>query len=178
MALSLPKLNFADPDAQLDGAHKIVQEQTLCLPRQQVFAFFSDARNLEKLTPLWLNFKVVEIPDQLAAGSLIRYRLRLRGLPIHWTTRIEEWSPNQRFVDTQLAGPYALWHHTHEFENAPGGGTLIRDTVRYRVPLGKFGEPVRRLLVEPDTRKIFEYRRSAIERYLPGDTRPPSTPAS
>lgn len=178
MPIQLPKLNFADPNSALGGAHLIEQEQSLDLPRDEVFKFFSDARNLEKLTPPWLNFKIVEIPEQLTAGALIRYRLKLRGLPIHWTTRIEEWSPNDRFVDIQIAGPYALWHHTHEFEDLPDGGTLIRDTVRYRVPFGPVGEPVRRLLVAPDTRKIFDYRREAIDRYLLGATRPPSTPAS
>lgn len=178
MPPTLPKLNFAKPNAALDGAHLISQEQTLDLPREQVFDFFSDPRNLEKLTPPWLNFKIEEIPGQLTEGAIIRYRLKLRGLPIDWTTRIEEWTPMDRFVDLQTAGPYALWHHTHEFEDTPSGGTLIRDTVRYRVPFGPIGEPVRRLLVAPDTRKIFDYRKSAIERYLPGATRPPSTPGS
>lgn len=178
MPIAIPKLDFANSRAEVEGAHTIFQEQSLDLPRDEVFKFFSDARNLEKLTPPWLNFKIVEIPEQLAAGALIRYRLKLRGLPIHWTTRIEEWSPNDRFVDIQTAGPYALWHHTHEFEDLPDGGTLIRDTVRYRLPFGPVGEPVRKLLVEPDTRKIFDYRREAIDRYLLGATRPPSTPAS
>lgn len=163
---TLPKIDFAKPDAELEGAHILVQEQFVPRPRAEVFEFFSDARNLERLTPPWLNFQIVEIPDDLTDGALIRYRLRLRGTPIHWTTRIDEWVPGERFVDTQLSGPYALWHHTHEFEDADGG-TLIRDTVRYRLPFGPLGEVVRRAMVERDTRKIFEYRREMIEREFP-----------
>lgn len=157
-----PKINFAKPDAQVEGANVLQQEQFVARPREQVFAFFSDARNLERLTPPWLNFQIEEIPEQLAEGALIRYKLVIHGLPLHWTTRIEEWTPGERFVDTQLAGPYSLWHHTHEFEDVEGG-TLIRDTVRYRVPMGGLGEIVRRAMVAPDTKKIFNYRREMIE---------------
>lgn len=160
---SFPKIDFAKSDAALEGANILSQEQFVPRPRAEVFEFFSNARNLEALTPPWLNFEVVEIPDELSEGALIRYRLALRGLPLRWKTRIEEWVPGERFVDLQLEGPYALWHHTHEFEDADGG-TLIRDVVRYRVPFGPLGEVARRTLVARDTRKIFDYRREMIER--------------
>lgn len=158
----LPKLDFAAKSADFAGSSTITQEQFVPRPRNEVFAFFSDASNLEKLTPPWLNFEITEIPAELTEGALIRYRLGIHGLPIDWTTRIEEWTPGERFVDLQIAGPYALWHHTHEFEDAPGG-TLIRDTVRYRVPFGPLGEIIRRAMVAPDTKKIFNYRREMID---------------
>jgi ligand-binding SRPBCC domain-containing protein len=157
-----PKINFAKRDAEVEGANVLQQEQFVARPREEVFAFFSDARNLERLTPPWLNFEIEEIPEQLTEGALIKYKLVIHQLPLHWTTRIEEWTPGERFVDTQLSGPYALWHHTHEFDDVEGG-TLIRDTVRYRVPFGGLGEIVRRAMVAPDTKKIFNYRREMIE---------------
>ncbi len=163
MTPSFPKINFAKHEVQLEGASTLSQEQFIARPRDEVFEFFSDAQNLERLTPPWLNFRIVEIPERLTEGALIRYRLALRGLPLHWTTRIEEWVPGERFVDVQLSGPYSLWHHTHEFEDAEGG-TLIRDVVRYRVPFGPIGEVVRRTLVARDTKKIFDFRREMIER--------------
>lgn len=162
MTPNFPRINFASEDASVEGAHRIEQEQFVARPRDEVFAFFSDARNLELLTPPWLNFQIEEIPDELKSGALIRYRLKLRGMPIHWITRIEEWVPGERFVDTQIAGPYSLWHHTHEFEDVEGG-TMIRDTVRYRIPFGPLGEVVRRTLVARDTEKIFNYRRERID---------------
>ncbi len=157
-----PTFDFAAKTADFKGSSTIRQEQFVARPRDEVFEFFSDARNLEVLTPPWLNFEIVEFPEEMHEGALIRYRLGLRGVPIDWTTRIEEWTPGERFVDLQIAGPYSLWHHTHEFEDAEGG-TLIRDTVRYRVPFGPLGEIVRRALVAPDTRKIFNYRREKID---------------
>ena len=103
----------------------------------EVFAFFSEARNLDRITPPWLHFKVLNQTDrELKAGTLIYYELAWHGLPMRWTTLIEEWCPPTQFVDIQLKGPYRLWHHTHSFE-ACVGGTLIKDTVQYTVPAGE-----------------------------------------
>jgi ligand-binding SRPBCC domain-containing protein len=72
------------------------------------------------------------------------------------------WDPPRRFVDVQISGPYRMWHHTHDFEPAPGGGTLMRDTVRYALPLGALGELAHRLLVRRDLERIFDFRRDAV----------------
>jgi ligand-binding SRPBCC domain-containing protein len=101
----------------------------------------------------------------MGAGALIQYRLRLHGLGIDWLTRIEEWEPGVRFVDSQLAGPYALWHHTHTFEARDDGGTLIRDVVRYALPLWPLGE-LSMPLVRRDLKRIFDFRRDEVARLL------------
>jgi ligand-binding SRPBCC domain-containing protein len=139
-------------------------------PRAEVFAFFSDARNLERITPGFLTFRVLTpAPIAMRAGALIDYRLTLRGLPLSWKTEITEWDPPRRFVDVQRRGPYAEWVHTHTFEDE-GDGTLVRDHVRYRLPGPAFVSPlVNALLVAPDTRRIFEYRHTALERQFAGD---------
>lgn len=147
--------------------HVLEREQRLPQPPDQAFEFFSDAFNLERITPPLLRFKVTTPPPiEMREGTLISYRLRIRGLPVKWLTRIEEWKPGERFVDRQLKGPYKLWHHTHTFEPEPGGGTLMRDVVRYEMPLGPLGEVARKLLVERDLDEIFDYRYAEIERIL------------
>jgi ligand-binding SRPBCC domain-containing protein len=129
-------------------------------PRAEVFAFFADARNLETLTPPWLNFEVLTpAPIAMRPGTLIDYRIRVHGLPIRWRTEITEWQPPHRFVDIQLRGPYALWHHTHTFEEQDGG-TLCRDRVRYR-PRG--GALVHWLFVRRDVERIFQYRQQRLK---------------
>ena len=96
---------------------------------EEVFEFFADAFNLEALTPPLLAFEVATPgPISMATGTRIAYRLRLHGLRLGWLTEIRDWAPPHRFVDTQVRGPYGHWHHTHEFEALPGGGTLMRDT--------------------------------------------------
>ena len=151
------------------------REQWVPRPIDEVFAFFSDPTNLERITPPWLSFRILSSPSQpIQPGALITYRLRLHGLPIRWVTEITEWSPPTRFVDVQLSGPYALWHHTHEFESRDSG-TLLRDTVRYGLPLGPIGGLVSRLFVRRDVEKIFDYRAETIRSlfgHQPGSTAP------
>ncbi len=146
----------------------IEREQLVPLPLHRAFAFFADAGNLEAITPPWLRFRILTPqPIHLGEGTLIEYRLALHGVPVRWRTRIERWEPGKRFVDTQVDGPFALWEHTHTFAEERGG-TLIRDRVAYRMPLGPVGSLVHRLLIGRDLERIFDYRRDAIARLLEG----------
>jgi len=143
--------------------HTLRRTQELDGTPQEVFPFFADAFNLEAITPPLLRFRVVTPgPIAMQAGTLIQYRLRLRGVPVTWKTLIQEWTPARRFVDTQLSGPYALWHHAHEFDPLPGERTLMTDTVRYAVGLGPLGTVAHRVLVRRDVEAIFDYRREAL----------------
>lgn len=142
-------------DRESDGTFRLQTRQVLDGPVETVFRFFADAGQLERITPPWLNFRITTpMPIEIQKGTLIDYRLRLRLIPIRWRTLISEWVPNKRFVDEQLKGPYLLWHHTHEFEQVEDG-TLVIDTVRYRVFGGRLIES---LFVRHDLRRIFEYR--------------------
>jgi ligand-binding SRPBCC domain-containing protein len=143
--------------------HILRREQELPGRPDEVFAFFADAANLEAITPPWLRFAIAT-PDPIAMGpgTLIAYKLRLHGIPIRWLTRIELWEPGVRFVDRQLRGPYALWHHTHEFEPVGADRTLMRDTVRYALPFGPVGRIAHRLFVRRDLARIFDYRADLI----------------
>jgi ligand-binding SRPBCC domain-containing protein len=147
--------------------HLLERSQRIARPPEEVFAFFSDAHNLEAITPGWLRFRIVT-PGQIemAPGTLIEYRLRLHGLPIRWLTRIEEWEPGRRFVDVQVRGPYALWHHTHEFEADGDGATVVRDRVSYALPLGPLGELARRAIVARDLDRIFDHRLASVNKVM------------
>ena len=139
----------------------IRREIWLPQPRERVFGFFADPRNLEKLTPAWLRFEVLDAESvRLEAGALIDYRLRLRGFPLRWRSQIALWDPPRRFVDIQVRGPYREWSHEHRFE-ARSGGTLVVDRVDYAVPGGRL---VNRLLVRRDLEQIFDFRTAALGR--------------
>lgn len=143
--------------------------QDLAAPRGEVFPFFADPANLEVLTPPWLHFEVLTPrPLPRGEGALFDYRIRVRGLSLRWRTLIETFVPGERFVDRQVAGPYALWHHTHRFEDLPNGGTRMTDRVRYRVGWGPAGWLLTRLWVRRDIQRIFAYRRQVLaERFRP-----------
>jgi hypothetical protein len=135
-------------------------------PLPEVFAFFSDASNLDALTPPFLHFRILTpMPIELRAGAQLDYQLSLFGVPVRWRTRISDWQPQERFVDEQESGPYALWRHTHEFE-AREGSTLMRDVVDYSEPLGPVGTVAHVLFVRRTLDRIFDFRRDAILRLL------------
>ena len=146
--------------------HELVREQVVPCGLEETFAFFSRARNLQQITPPWLRFEVLT-PEPIAmrAGTVIEYRLRLHGIPLRWCALIEEWEENRAFVDRQVQGPYQLWHHRHEF--APhADGTLVRDHVHYKLPLGPLGELAHRLQVRRDIDRIFDFRTTAVRNQL------------
>ncbi len=140
---------------------KFTSEIFLPLPPDELFPFFADAANLNSITPPWLHFRVVTPPPiVMREGTLIDYRLRVRGLPLSWRTLIKEWQPPHCFVDEQLRGPYRQWIHKHTFE-ASRGGTIARDWVRYAAP---FDFLTHRWLVRPDIESIFRFRAEALQK--------------
>jgi ligand-binding SRPBCC domain-containing protein len=148
-------------------------EQWLPRPIGEVFAFFSDAHNLDRITPPWLHFTILTPPGvALRAGTLLDYRLRWHRLPFRWQSEITEWDPPRRFVDVQRQGPYLQWVHRHEFEPR-AGGTWVRDRVDYAIAGGWLEPLLHRLLVGPDVRRIFAHRREALAKLFgPAPTLP------
>jgi ligand-binding SRPBCC domain-containing protein len=147
--------------------YTLQRDQHLPGTPEAVFPFFADAGNLEAITPPSVGFRIVTPrPIEMRAGALIEYRLRLRGVPVSWLTRIEEWVPGVRFVDMQLRGPYALWHHTHTFTPDGAGGTHMRDTVRYALPGGPLGAIPHALFVRSELERIFDFRAQRVPELL------------
>lgn len=133
---------------------------------EEIFPFFSDATNLELITPDSIRFKIVTpLPIDMHEGTLIDYSLRIRGIPIKWRTLISEWNPPFWFADEQLKGPYRQWIHEHRFTDE-GSTTLMEDTVRYKVYGGAL---INSLLVQPDLMKIFTNRITVLRKHFPLD---------
>jgi ligand-binding SRPBCC domain-containing protein len=136
------------------------REQWLSRPLEEVFLFFGDVRNLQILTPPWLNFEILT-PGVITMhpGTLIDYRLRLHGIPLRWQSEITIWDPPHRFVDEQRRGPYRMWCHEHQFEGR-SGKTLVRDHIRYAVPGGWL---INSLFVARDVEEIFCWRGKKLQ---------------
>jgi len=150
-------------DRQWSEMHTLEHRSLVWLPRPatEVFAFFSDVCNLEKLTPAWLSFSILTpCPIQVKVGTLIDYQLRIRGFPVRWQTEITVWEPPNQFVDEQRRGPYRYWRHEHTFSKR-NAGTEVVDFIRYR-PVG--GAVINWLFVRRDVEKIFAFRREVLLR--------------
>ncbi|HSA58327.1 MAG TPA: SRPBCC family protein [bacterium] len=131
-------------------------------PLDEVFSFFSDARNLERITPKWLKIGSMKRPEPMVEGACIKHKLKIRGIPVTWVSEITEWDPPYGFVDEQKKGPYRLWRHEHRFREERDG-TVCEDIVKYAVLGGEF---VNRFLIAPDLKKLFDYRQDKLKAIL------------
>ncbi len=148
--------------------HILKRSQIIPRPRAEVFEFFSDAGNLQRITPPELNFEILTpLPIEMKTGALIDYQLKLHGVPMGWKTEITQWNPPHNFVDTALKSPYKQWIHLHTFRDGEArdgeardgetGITVMDDCVRYRLPFEPLGE-VAHFLVRKQVEAIFDYR--------------------
>lgn len=149
------------------GVSVLHEETVVPTSLDETFGFFSEATNLERLTPAWLNFHIrSKGPLVMREGLEIDYVIVLRGLPIPWKTRIDVWEPGVRFVDRQVNGPYLWWNHEHRFEPI-SSGTRVVDHVefmpRFRWVTGRF--------VRREVERIFEYRQETLKRLFTKENR-------
>jgi ligand-binding SRPBCC domain-containing protein len=135
-------------------------------PLPVVFDFFSRAENLEKITPPWLEFRVLTpLPIEMKEGATIAYALKIHGIPLRWLTEIERWNPPAEFIDVQAKGPYKMWRHLHRFSEVQGGTSIV-DIVQYALPFGPLGRLMHRLQVARDLSKIFDCRAESVSAHL------------
>jgi len=147
---------------QPPGRYQLKREQIVSAPREAVFAYFADAGNLQQLTPDFLGFRILTpLPIAMEPGARIEYRIKLHGIPVLWETRITAFKPLEQFVDAQVRGPYALWHHLHTFEETEAG-TRLCDVVDYEPAFGILGRLAHPLFVRPTLERIFDYRAKTI----------------
>jgi ligand-binding SRPBCC domain-containing protein len=144
--------------------YELYRETVLPISLLEAWDFFSNPFNLAKITPSDMGFKVVSknLPQQIHNGLTIQYIVKpLAGIPLKWVSQISAVNAPYMFVDEQLKGPYAYWHHEHTFEEFDGK-VLMKDKVIYAIPLGFLGRIANKLIVRNKLEHIFNYRTTQI----------------
>lgn len=139
--------------------YKLHKTQKVPITLQEAWDFLKSPKNLEKMTPAEMGFKIIDGADRPTyAGQLISYEVTpLFGIKTKWVSKITQVENLNYFTDEQLYGPYALWHHTH-FIKEIKGGVEMEDLIYYKVPFGFLGRLVHPIIVKPQLDKIFEFR--------------------
>lgn len=141
------------------------REQHLGCDIKTAWDFFTAPHNLARITPSTMRFKVLsDLGDRpIYRGMIIDYKVApLFGIGMHWRTRISQIEEGKSFTDLQIAGPYKLWRHFHEFI-ADDLGVIIRDRVDYELPWGILGRMAHALIVKRKLNHIFDYRYKVLE---------------
>lgn len=143
--------------------HKIHTKQKLPISRQEAWDFISNPSNLEEITPKDMGFKIISGGDKaMYPGQIIQYKVNpFPGFTTNWVTEIKQVDYLNFFIDSQLFGPYKLWHHEH-FIYDTEGGVMMEDLVHYKLPFGFLGKIIHSSLVKPRLDKIFETRRKKM----------------
>ena len=151
--------------------YQLKSAQKLPVSLETAWNFFSDPRNLAKITPAWLNFKILsDLPPKMHAGMIISYTVRpMLNVPATWVTEITQVNEPFYFVDEQRFGPYKMWHHEHIFRKAEDGGIIMEDIVSYVVPFGILGRIMHRLVINKKIKEIFNYRTGVLNKLFPDD---------
>lgn len=142
------------------GVYTLVRTQTLSGSIESVWSFFSDPRNLSKITPPSMSFEVLnDLPEKMYNGLMIQYRVSpLAGIPLRWVTEITHLSEHEYFVDEQRIGPYSLWHHEHHFKVLSPGEVEMTDRITYSPPFAFIGDILHPFIIRPKLDEIFDYR--------------------
>jgi len=144
--------------------HTLLRKQRVKGDLAEIWCFFSNPRNLSKITPKEMGFEILsDLPEKMFPGMMIEYRVRpLFGIPMSWLTEITHVVDGVYFVDEQRIGPYAVWHHEHHFAPLENGEIEMVDRITYVPPLGILGEIIHPFLIRPQLEKIFAHREVAV----------------
>ena len=150
------------------GIYTLTSEQILPLSLEKAWEFFTLPKNLDKITPKEMEFRITNNPpNRTYKGQIITYKIGiLPGISSNWVTEITHLEDKQFFVDEQRFGPYAMWHHEHHFEEISEGKVLMTDIVNFKMPLGILGDLFAGALVKNKVRFIFESRYTILEKFL------------
>ncbi len=144
--------------------HTLKTTQFLPISIDEAWDFFSSPANLKDITPSYMGFKILtDIPPKMYPGMIISYNLKpLPAFRVNWVTEITQIKEKEYFIDSQLSGPYGIWHHEHHFKKVRGGVEMT-DMLYYKLPLGFLGRILNFLFIRGKVEGIFSYRTEILK---------------
>ncbi|BDZ40394.1 SRPBCC family protein [Microbacterium suwonense] len=102
----------------------------------------------------------------LGEGDEVTWSARHFGIRFRLSSIVFDVDRPHRFRDRQTRGPFRSFLHTHEFLAADDGGTLMRDTIEFRSPLGPLGRLVDAVVMRRHLIGVITERNDAISAHF------------
>lgn len=143
--------------------YQLRSKQALPIAQQEAWDFLSQPKNLKVITPEHMGFHILSGADKpMFPGQIIQYKVSpFPGITTKWVSEITQVEQGHYFVDVQLFGPYALWHHKHFIEEIDGG-VIMEDIIDYKIPLGILGQWAHPIIVKKQLKQIFKFREEKL----------------
>ena len=144
---------------------QLFYEQKINTDLDNLWKFISSPKNLSKITPSYMDFKILsKVPNEMYEGLIISYTVKpILGVKMNWVTEITHIKDKKYFVDEQRKGPYKMWHHEHiliETDN----GIIMRDIISYIPPFGVLGKILNVFFIKRQVEGIFKYRTEVLNK--------------
>jgi uncharacterized protein (TIGR01777 family) len=125
----------------------------------------------ERLSPPWRSAVLEQRAEPLIDGA--RAVIKMKAFPItrKWIAEHSNVAPVAGFTDTQISGPFAQWRHDHRFEAAEPTGSVLTDTVTYRLPFGALGKLIAGRTIDSEVQRMFDYRHAVTRSDLEAHSR-------
>lgn len=146
--------------------YRLTFEQFIPTTLNDAWDYFSSPFNLAEITPSEMAFDVqspLTKEDKMFPGLIISYKVSpLLGIRLNWVTEITHIQDKSYFVDEQRFGPFAFWHHLHQFQEVEGG-ILMQDVLHYAIGWGPVGILANEMIVHKKLNQIFSFRKQKVE---------------
>lgn len=130
--------------------------------KSDLFDYHEKTGVLERLTPPWINAKVLESPESICSGEKGVLKIKKWFLSRKWVAKHTKYCKHSFFEDIQLKGPFKSWCHRHIFKDTPDGSHLT-DRVEYRLPFNRITSPFLDAFVKKELNRMFTYRHSVTQ---------------
>jgi len=141
--------------------HTFTHSSIVFVPREEVWAFYSDTKNLNQISPKYARVTIEHADLPMRSGSEVIVRTPW-PLKMRWHVQVIDYVHNHHFIDQQISGPFRFWRHTHLFEPSDVG-TRLTDKVEFTLPplFHWFAAPIVHLLL-----KVYFAHRHRMTRQL------------
>jgi ligand-binding SRPBCC domain-containing protein len=108
-------------------------------PPEKVFDYLIRPANLVGMIPSDSGVTLLEVPDVLACGAVIKFEVAVAGIKLRIAHEVNELTPQKRLRHRQIEGPFKLWTQEHLLEPESDGRLLLINRVEFLPPGGLLG---------------------------------------